>query len=172
MMADLLTIDPVLLILGAGIATLVLWPARPWHKPEEWREAPIEVRAFMWFSFVTVVVEVVLLGGLSDLRDSLNPYLGRDSAFIYLCGAPIAMSLCRTREIRLRSILLAAIILWIVMTLVRFWSHPQRAGETDPSRMVGPVQLIWTVGIPLIWILVLLSPRVKRYCSVTDVVTT
>jgi hypothetical protein len=172
MMTDMLTIEPVMLFIGVGIAGCALFAARPWHEPEEWREAPVEIRAFMWFSLVVVVVEFVILGALSDLRDSWNPYLGRGQMFVYLFGAPVAMTLCRARANRVRWILIGFIGLWVVMSLWRFWSHPERPGETDPSRMVSPSQLIWTVLIPLVWMAVLLSPRVKRYCSSTGAVAT
>lgn len=167
MTTDLLTVDPVLLVLGAGLMVAVLCLARPWHRPEQWRKAPIEIRAFLWFSIVAAVADLVVLGALTDLRDSLNPYLGRGPMFIYVIGVSAAMALCRGRENRARWILIGAIGLWVVLSLLRFWSHPERAGETDPTRRVSPYQLIWIVGIPLLWMLVLLSPRVKRYCSTT-----
>lgn len=164
MTTDVLTIDPVMLCLGAALVGALLFSARPWHRPAEWRAAPLEVRAFLWFSFAVVALEFVVLGALSDLRDSWNPYLGRGSMFVYVFGAPTAMTLCRERSQRVRWILVGFIGLWVVMSLLRFWSHPVRPDETDPSRMVSPYQLIWTVGLPLFWMAVLLSPRVKAYC--------
>jgi len=165
MTTDLLTIEPVLLILGAGALGLVLYATQPWHKPEQWREAPVEIRAFMWFSLCVAAIELVVFGALPDLRDSWNPYLGRGETHVYLFGGPAAMVLCRSRVPLARWVLLGVIGLWVVLSLFRFWSHPERPGETDPSRMVNPYQLVWTVGIPLLWMLVLLSPRVKRYCT-------
>ena len=170
MTTDLLTIDPVMMAIGAALAGCVLCGVRPWHKPEEWRGAPVEIRAFMWFSFAMVVGEFVILGALSDLRDSWNPYLGRGQMFVYVFGAPAAMALCRSRTNLARWVLIGLIGFWAAMSLWHFWSHSVRPDETDPSRMVSPYQLIWTVGIPLFWMLVLLSPRVKRYCSSTTVV--
>jgi hypothetical protein len=165
MTTDLLTIEPVLLILGAGALGLVLYATQPWHKPEQWREAPVEIRAFMWFSLCVAAIELVVFGSLPDLRDSWNQYLGRGQTHVYLFGGPAAMVLCRSRVPLARWMLIGFIGLWVVLSLFRFESHPQRPGETDPSRMVSPYQLIWTVGIPLLWMLVLLSPRVKRYCT-------
>ena len=164
----LASIDWVMLCIGVSIAGCPIFSARPWHNPEEWRGAPLEVRAFLCFSLCATFAEFVILGGLPDLRDSWNPYLGRSPIFLYVFGAPVAMTLCRTRENRVRWILIALTSLWVVLSLVRFWSHPERTGETDPSRMVSPYQLIWTVGVPLFWTAVLLSPRVKRYCRTTE----
>jgi hypothetical protein len=165
MTTDLLTIDPVSLILGAGIWCAVLYSARPWHKPEQWHEAPAELRALVWSSLFVSLVEFVVLGAVPELRDRLNPYLGRGPMFVYFVGASLGMTLCRRREPHARWVLVSAIGLWTVMGLWRYLARPERPGESDPSRMVSPYQLIWTVGIPLVWVCVLLSPRVKRYCS-------
>jgi hypothetical protein len=172
MTTDLLTIDPWMLAIGVVVAGCAFFSARPWHKPEEWREAPLEIRAFLWFSLVAVFAEFVVLGALSDLRDSWNPYLGRGPIFVYVIGATASMTLCRTRANRVRWVLIGVLALWAVISLGRFASHHQRTVETDPDRMVSPYQLIWMVGVPLVWMLVLLSPRVKLYCARMDVVTT
>jgi hypothetical protein len=147
------------------IAGCVLFSVRPWHRPEEWRNAPFELRAFLWFACAVVFVEFVILGALSDMRDRWNPYLGRGEMFVYVVGATAAMTLCRERANRVRWVLIGVLALWSVLSVSRFWARPERAGETDPTRMVSPYQLIWTVGVPLIWMVVLLSPRVKRYCA-------
>jgi len=134
-----------------------------------WRAAPTELLAFLAFSIVVVAIDFGAGAFAPSFHEASIQYTGWVGSMTYLFGAIMALAVSAKRTNRSRIILIGYLAVFAVGHAVEFWGERGRADHENPYLRVSPYRPIWTVLIPLLWMAVLLSPRVKRYCLGTNV---
>jgi hypothetical protein len=149
-------------LLQIVIAALAISLVRPVFAPEVRRDAPAELFVLLFLSIaITLVDWAVRDFELWPSSSVLRQYWGMSPAMTYtfcLIGAAMLLTYRKNRS----RIALAAI-----MGIGAGWGLIESLGSGAASDPASPLRPIWTVIIPLVWIAVLLSPRVKRYCTGT-----
>jgi hypothetical protein len=153
-------------ILGFCISAIVCYMLLPWVKSGAWRTAPLELVAFVSFSALVVLLDAGIQALAPSFAEDSIKYTGWVPSMLYLNGVIMGTFLCVHRTTRGRICLLVLLGLWAIGHAIEFWSKFGRQDFDNPYLRVSPYRPIWTVAVPLVWLLVLLSPRVKRYCSV------
>jgi hypothetical protein len=101
-------------------------------------------------------------------RTNLMPYGGWMPSMFYMFAIPGCAALLSSGTRRSRLGLVGMMGIAVLFGLYEWWAD---AGEPDfgnPYLIVSPYRPIWTVLVPLFWMGVLLSPRIKQYCSHTS----
>ena len=161
----LAVIDPASAILQVGFAAVMVVIVRPVFRPEVRRDAPVEVFALLWFSLAVVLVDWCGRDfALWPSGSALRQYCGQSPSMTYSFCAIGSAFLLAERKNRSRYALVA------ILGIGAIYSVSDDLGPASPSDVASPYRPIWTVGIPLIWMVVLLSPRVNRHCSGTTAV--
>ena len=147
-------------LLQIVMAVLAISLVRPVFRPEVRRDAPAELFVLLFLSIaITLFSWTVLDFECWPSSSVLRQYWGASPAMTYtFCVIGAAMLLTYRKQ---RSRIALATILGIGAAWGLFvWFGSGTAA--DPARPFRPV---WTVLLPLAWMVVLLSPRVKRYCT-------
>lgn len=143
-------------------------PDRPSFLDSFWA-APLELQLFAAFSILVVGLEFFLvLIGPSTFREALLPYTGWSASMPYAFGMLLVIALIRTKNLRFRRTIVAILVVYMVYGVVGLASAPVRS-TTNPYLVVSPLRPLWTLLIPILWILVLCNPRVGRYCADEEV---
>jgi MFS family permease len=153
-------------ILGIGLIAILVSVLRPWVKARGWRDTPVELVAFVGFSALVVVLDAVVQAIAPEFAEESIQYTGWAASMPYLFGVIMGTFLCVHRTTRGRIWLLVYLAFSAVWGGLEFWSDFGERDFENPYLRLSPYRPIWTVAIPLVWLVVLLSPRVKRYCSV------
>lgn len=130
--------------------------------------APMELKVFFAFSIITVLTYlIVILFFSSILSESIKPIVGNNIFIPYLLTCSfIAESMAGKSFLHpnLRSNY-TLIIFLLIYTAFKIYDFVAWNGEDfgNPYLMKNEGQPVWTILIPAFWILVLLSPRIKKY---------
>ncbi len=130
--------------------------------------APMELKVFFAFSIITVLTYlIVILFFSSILSESIKPIVGNNIFIPYLLTCSfIAESMAGKSFLHpnLRSNY-TLIIFLLIYTAFKIYDFVAWNGEDlgNSSIINTEWQLVWTILIPAFWILVLLSPRIKKY---------
>ena len=135
-----------------------------------WREAPAELLAFLGFSIAVVALDFGIESFAPAFHEESLQYTGWVGSMIYASGAIICTAVFVKRTARSRIILIGYLGFFAVWEAFNFLTSFGPNDSDNPYIRVSPYRPIWTVLIPLLWMLVLLSPRVKRYCTGTRAV--
>lgn len=129
--------------------------------------APLELQVLFIFSFiVSSTLLTILLFFRSTVYESILPYT--DGAFFpYLFIFINIMDSMARKNIYppWQRSYLSLIIIMLICGIFQGYDFLTWNGEDfgNPYLMKNEWQPIWTILIPCIWILVLLSPRIKKY---------
>lgn len=130
--------------------------------------APLELQVLFVFSFIVTIIDlIVTLFFKSSVYESLKPYVGNGTIMPYLFTCTlIAESMAGKNFIHpsIRSIY--TIIVFFLITLIfKIIDYQDWDGENyvNPYFMKNEWQPVWTILIPCFWIVVMLSPRIKKY---------
>ena len=134
--------------------------------------APIELKAFCLFATIVTILSILLLFANSNLRRSIVPITGLPFAIGYSFGlyfiyAVIFSNNRGVQKIKIRYGILIPLALSILLggfNLLNYNTH--NFGNTYPT--ISKWQPIWTILLPLFWIILLLSKRVTRFCLATS----
>jgi hypothetical protein len=128
----------------------------------------MELKVFFAFSIITVLTYlIVILFFSSILSESIKPIVGNNIFIPYLLTCSfIAESMAGKSFLHpnLRSNY-TLIIFLLIYTAFKIYDFVAWNGEDlgNSSIINTEWQLVWTILIPAFWILVLLSPRIKKY---------
>ncbi len=130
--------------------------------------APIELRLFFIFSFaVTLVALFIKIVASKEFYESIIPTTGWQIFMPYAVTFLATLYQIRRSHIlgkRMRSryfnILFLALYILLNTLEIVFLSDND---SNNPYLMVGPLRPYWSIVIPALWILVLFSPRIKKY---------
>ncbi len=129
-----------------------------------WR-APLELQLYGLFCILVVGLHLSLaIFGPSSIREAVIPFTGWWASMPYLFGLYFVFALIFTKNLRFRQGAVAVLVLYIVFGVVSMFMKP--AMPTDnPYLLVSSLRPLWVILTPLLWILVLYSPRIRRYCT-------
>jgi hypothetical protein len=135
-------------------------------KNTNWRSVPLELYVFMAFGvFIPIADFIIHFIGPEEMHKALLPFTGWSiSNGINFMTTFFAIALCITRNIKIRNVLLILLGINITFGLIEFLI-PWGDDFGNPYLIRSYWRPVWTMMIPAIWIIVLLSPRIKRYCQ-------
>lgn len=130
--------------------------------------APVELKVFFVFSLIVALTDIIDTFFLSSiLSESIKPIVGNSTLIPYLLTFGfIAESMAGKSFLHpnLRSNY-TLIIFLLIYTAFKIYDFVAWNGEDlgNPSIINTEWQLVWTILIPAFWVLVMLSPRIKKY---------
>ena len=133
--------------------------------------APSMLLAYTGFAIVVTFADFILHTLASEsFRSRLVPYTGWSASMFY--GFTIFFAFALIYQRRKRKIMrFGGITLQLLLSILfGAWQFFQRIGETfgNPYLTSSPWRPVWTILIPCIWIVVLHSPRMNRFCRQID----
>jgi hypothetical protein len=149
-------LDAFLLVCAAGMLIRWIRAATP-------PEPPVELRALL---VLTLSIAVVDLGASLIAPQAREPFIARfgDLGIPTAIAALAITALFVERKSGTRQVFIG--VMGLLALLHEFRPvHPSGDAAGSSRQLLGLL-------IPLVWVAVLLSPRVKRYCSSTAVVAT
>jgi hypothetical protein len=130
--------------------------------------APIELQCFFVFCTLATVFGFLILPFLSeDMKGNIIPVTGWNMAIPYAFNFVVLTSFfvrhgktSARMNFQYGNILLVSIALVFGLYDLITWGGGYE-GNTYLFR--SPLRPLWTIALPIIWIVVLLSPRIKKY---------
>jgi hypothetical protein len=139
---------------------------------KKFNQAPFELKAFAVFAILTILLSYVLPATLAkDTWEKTIKYTGWSPATTYMFSLILVFSSIfqnnYSKHIYLKWILVVQLSIQIYSGFQRQLLVDDRSTTINPYLMVSEYQYIWTILIPVFWILViLLSPNIKRFYEV------
>lgn len=141
-----------------------------WLKSEEsYSEVPFVLKALLLFSLLTVAIDFYLnLFGPSEIKETIIPYTGWSLSTSY---SFVAITLFffisgqATKPFMSRNVIGLTLTLSIIFGVANFIYTFGHEDFGNPYLVVSQWRPIWTVLIPAIWISLLYTPRVRKYCE-------
>jgi len=157
------TVDFVMVALSAFMIVAAAAMLIRWIRAGASPEPPLELRALLILSLAIAVVDTSAMAIAPDARELFVQRfgdLGIPSAII----ATVVTTLVVERRNGTRSVLL---VVMGFLSFLHLLSPVRHFGEAE-----GSPRTFLGVIIPLVWVAVLLSPRVRTYCTGTSAVAT
>jgi hypothetical protein len=132
--------------------------------------APFPLRVFIVFCvFVTVFGYLVQPFLSDDIKGYILPITGWSMAIPYsfnliVIGAFLLNPKAHNRKLSFQYGNVLLLALFIAFGLFD-WATWSGGYEGNPYLFKSPWRLVWTIAVPIIWIVVLLSPSTKKYLS-------
>ena len=134
--------------------------------------SPIELKIFISFSFLVFILDIILdTIGSKELKESIIPITGWSISSPYSTCAMIGflfVSGLTKNAFWIRNLLILMLTTSIIFGVISFIGSGGEYYSTNPYLRVSQWRPIWTMVIPAFWILVLFSPRIKKYCQFLD----
>lgn len=130
--------------------------------------APMELKVFFAFSIIAVLTYFITIFFLSSIiGESIKPLVGNGIINPYLLTIGFIAESMATKSFlhpNLRSNY-TLIIFLLIYTTFKIYDFVAWNGEDleNPSIINNEWHMVWTILIPGFWILVMLSPRIKKY---------
>ena len=142
--------------------------------------APWELRAFAVFSLATTLIGYGLpVLGPKAVWEAILPFTGWLPALGYGFSlwftAALIFSECSERSRWPRTIMRWGIILMLIVHIWSGYTGQKLSGGNDfgnPYLIVSPWRFVWTQIVPALWIVVLLSPRIRRFTQQSNAAQT
>ncbi len=133
--------------------------------------APLELKCYAFFSAVITIFSVLLIF-LPKINRAIVPITGWLPALGYMFGiyfiyALIFLKSMKANRIKFRTTLISFLIMHILFGLFNLLSYNGN-NFSNPYLTISKWQPVWTILIPLFWIVLLLSSRVTRFCKLTE----
>ena len=129
--------------------------------------APLELRIYAVFSiFVSLAGMALPIFGPRKVWETLVPFTGWSPAIGYMLGLYFTLALIYTKipAGRLRIGVLAPLALQILFGWQAMGKAPT-PNFGNPFLIVSPWRPVWTIALPAIWMVVMLSPRITRFSA-------
>lgn len=130
--------------------------------------APLELKVFFAFSLIVAFTDIIDTFLLSSIiSESIKPLVGNGiiNPYLLTCGF-IAESMAGKSflhpNLRSNYTLIIFLLIYIAFKIYNFvaWNGEDLG---NPSIINNEWHLVWTILIPAFWVLVMLSPRIKKY---------
>ena len=102
-----------------------------------------------------------------SLRDALVPHVGWIGLFFYIYLLFFSAMLIATRKDKLRKITIFTFLFFVCYGLLNLFIHFGKDNYGNPYLTYGVYRPVWDIAIPLFWIFILSTKRVKEYCDVS-----
>jgi hypothetical protein len=142
-----------------------VWP----RQVDSYSEVPFVLKSLLLFSILTVATDFYLnLVGPSIMKEAIMPYTGwsvsRTYAFIAITMY-FFISGQSNKPFFSRNGIALILALGIVFGLANVVYTFGREDFGNPYLVVSQWRPIWTILIPAIWVALLYTPRVSKYCE-------
>jgi hypothetical protein len=131
--------------------------------------APLEIKMYAVFAALATILGLGLLAFAPGfVRDSVVPITGWGPGLNYAFTLFFAFALIFAKHIPRKTSIMwrFAIVAILFISIFSGYQAFQRAGVHiygAPYVKMNPFQPVWTMVIPGFWIMMILSPRVKKY---------
>lgn len=130
--------------------------------------APVELKAFIVFCFIVSVSSLIIQFILPRaIEETLVPITGWNMGFVYIFNMIISIGPMKNPhgKIGMLTSQYGNILILVISTLFGLRDLLTYDGgyTSDPYLSHSPLRPIWTIAIPIGWIIVLLTPRIKKY---------
>lgn len=134
---------------------------------EKFSAAPIGLKAFAIFALIVTVLELsIYLLAKQDIRSFYSEKFGVNTGssymFTLLFTGFLIFSTKGSKPFGLRFAIAALLILKISFQCLKLLSIIDDGGKFEKSGTAG---LIWSIIIPAIWVIVIFSPGVSKFCN-------
>ena len=136
-------------------------------------KTPIELIIFSLFSFSVFIFSIVVDNFCSNsFRESIIPYTGWniDRAYSISWFFSFIIIFSSKKNNRLLMLYFGLIFQLFISIVFGFFDLHRINGENfgNPYLIVSSFRPIWTIIVPAFWILILITPRIRRFCKGTD----
>jgi hypothetical protein len=141
-----------------------------WSRPADaYSEVPFVLKTLLLFSIVTVAADFYLnLFGPIEVKKAVMPYTGWSLSTTY-AFVVIILSFFMTgyakKPFYTRNGIAFIFVIGIVFGLANVVYTFGREDFGNPYLVVSQWRPIWTILIPAIWVALLYTPRVSKYCE-------
>ena len=132
------------------------------------RAAPLELQAFAVFSVAITVLELTLTFlGPKSVKEAIVPIAGWSACTGYMFSIYFIFSLILIPVSQWRRMRFGVVAMLFIPMVFGIYDLFRLHGPDfgNPYLTVSPWQPLWTLGLPALWIAVLFSPRVKKFCD-------
>jgi len=142
-----------------GVKSNTLANTKKWVR--KFLSAPAELKAYAIFIVIVTIASIMITFVIKgEILTSYRKYFGATAANGYLYSLYFIFALInfnkRTRPLALRFAMVGMLMFAILFNSWMLFFVRNGAGN---------IELIWTVLVPVFWVLVLFSPRVNRFCE-------
>jgi hypothetical protein len=123
--------------------------------------APVELQAYFIFATLAIIGWAVAFFGPKSLKEAIIPYTGWVPGENYLFTYLPAHALVFAKTPSRRAFIMCRFAIVAILLIGIFGGYQPNFG--NPYLKISQWQPIWTMIIPAIWIMVLLSPRMRRF---------
>lgn len=131
--------------------------------------APLVLKALLLFSLITVAADLYLnVIGPLELKESIIPYTGWSvsSSYSFIAIALVFLMIgYQTDPFYGRKIIVFLLFINIIFGIANIGSAFGVEDFGNPYLIVSPWRPVWTIIIPSIWVALLFTPGVNRYCE-------
>ena len=135
-------------------------------KKQYWSTVPLGLIALLIFSAASTIFSVYHYFYASDeLRAIIVPHVGWIGTYIYFMFFMFSILLVVSRQTKLRKNIVFGFLLLTCYGIFNYYVSQGRDNYGNPYLTYGAYKPIWDIVIPLLWLVVLTSKPVKKYCS-------
>lgn len=138
--------------------------------------APVELKIFAFFSSTLFFLDIIInIFELKELDELIIPITGWLISFPYMMGLFFAFYILIIRDKKQRTNARNAIVFMMALSVLAGFRDMltfdgNNTGNPYLDRSIW--RPVWQIAIPALWILLLLfSPRIKKYCKVENPTT-
>jgi hypothetical protein len=134
----------------------------------KFRAAPLELRLYALFSVTVTILDLTLTFlGPKSIKEAIVPITGWSASMGYMFGLYFTFFLILKPVPAWRSIRFAVVVTLLISMAYGLYnlSKINRPNSANPYLTVSPWQPLWTLVLPAVWIAVLYSPRIKKFCE-------
>lgn len=136
---------------------------------DSYSEVPFVLKALLVFSVMTVAIDFYFyLFSPSDIREAIIPYTGWSVSKTYAFAAITLYYFLTGQTIKpffARNGVAIILTIGIIFGIFHFVVTFGREDYGNPYLVVSQWRPVWTVLIPAIWLAMLYTPRVNKYCE-------
>jgi hypothetical protein len=142
-----------------------IWP----RQVDSYSEVPFVLKSLLLFSILTVALDFYLnLVGPIEVKEAVLPYTGWSLSTTY-SFVVVLLSFFMTGHAKkpfyTRNAIALIFAVGIVFGLANVVYTFGREDYGNPYLVVSQWRPIWTILIPVIWVALLYTPRVSKYCE-------
>lgn len=134
--------------------------------------APFELKIIFIISLIISLTDFYINAfGSRELIEKIIPVTGWVPGSFYFnltVFSFLILSINSSKKIWLRNIIVIAILYGIIRDAYNFYSLKEVLFSENPYLRISPYKPIWKVYIPLVWLIILLSPRISKFCKIEN----
>jgi hypothetical protein len=131
--------------------------------------APLELKLFYLFSFLVSLLSIGAILLPHDFSEAIIPVTGWLPATIYIIALIVATPLIfRGSNIRLKKIHRLGVLGLLILSVIRGLVEMKYYNNTyvdNPYLFISQWRPVWTIVIPLIWMVLLSSNSITIFCN-------